>query len=938
MRRSRSIFGLGVMTVGDGMEAATVFEEERLSQVFIEVGLSVLPIFPPAPSSPCVGGGTVNGAADPAEGTPLDGSVSPLLIALFNFDLGQRAYSYLALPDAADYYAGFKEPRILTLGRPRRAMSDRFGGFQTSSIDLVLADHDRAIRARMKLETMLNREFELWMLDDPTRRAESPARRVGHYVITNYEPLGDFTFRITGSDFIGSEISGFWSEFKLDIPKFSRVYFQQLPQELEGKDIPPYYGFVSDESLPTSSGDPVVLNPSAAGYGGDIIETVFPRFGWEVIGGTAPTSLSFVEAAGGSFSNATTPTLYGLVTAVIGGQESDPYPLPPPASLALTGTGKKIQMSTAAVTGADAYRWYLSDVPIGSHHSLAATFAIFQETATNSVEFTSTTDGSPLSQFAGPMWAVVIARMADGLTVPQSTATLDTGVAQHEGFLALGPYADRGTVIAWDPTTPDAEEYWIYLRFAQSGSSFAAADSFIMRFKVPGDQTAFTYHYGDLGERVSGLPGTETELGGVPAPYVGEWVNPDGVTRSAFVLAFGTLGNVQSSFGSDGQSPTAHRVKIAEALYGVSVFCPYKTGWLYPNNYVEVTGTDGAKLWLTMMFVDPSHPIAIAAKDGTIPITANICGWTTNSDGTGNTISSGPRQVLHLLTNCGPRSDGAWRSGDWLEIPVRNGVPVYRSSSFETVKTQTEALIDGGFECAWGLGVVKEVPGLWDFLAAVAINLHIRWFINEHGQIGIKMLDTEASGVAAFTDSTNIPDHGPIVITPGTQDLITRIRYVFKQNYIASVTNPTPGEAELLPPELAETPDWYSGFIERIIDASEAPTTPGHKVKKPLDLQFAMHRDGRAPAVVVGRLLSMLAWPRERYRFPASLLGADITQGDIVEFTHEAGAGASGATSRRIYVDAQELEAQMDLEGRSAFDVYVEGEDITDLVLGGGSP
>lgn len=920
--------GFGRFRIDSAAAAPPSTSELRMSQFFLEVSLSRESILPPAPASPCSGGGTVAGAADPVDGVDLATSRTPLIWVVLHLDTGDRAYSYVPLPDPSTYHAGYKEPRIISIGRIRRAMSDRFGGLQTSTCDLVLIDTDRHIRARMSAETLLNREWEIWMADDATRRAQGLARRVGHFAITAYEPIGDFTFRISGADFIGAEVSKFFAEQVIDLPKFSRTYFQQLPQVIEGTTIPGYYGNVSDESLPTSEFGPVVLDPTL-GVGGGTVDGVFPEFGWvDDIPVAAPASLSVSQSTGGAFADG---TYYLLVTAIVDGLESLPYPVDGSGvSLAVTGGGGSASIvgDTPDVPGASAYRWYLSDAQVAAHVS-PGVMQIFKATTLSTVTITGPTDGTPYLNY--PMWAAVVAKMADGVTVPQRSITNDTGVTQYEGFVKLAPSVGRPTRIGWVPLA-DALEYWVYLRGPDTGSYFGAPDAYTMRFIVDPDQDRFDFAYGMVGEKVPGLPGTEQELGAVPWPYVGEWLCPDGVTRSAFVGATGTLGNIQSLFGSDGVAPTPERHKIPDSLYGTVVFAPRKTGWLYPTHYVQVTSSEGDPLWLTMIFVDSGHPIATAAKDGTVPITGNICGWTTHGDGTGNTISSGPRQVLHMLTNFGPREDGSWRSGEWKAIPVRNGVPVYRSSSFEGVKTQTEGIIDGGFECAWGLGVTKDAPNLYDFLAAAAINLHIRWCTSAHGDWLMRMLDTDAGAAAAFSDRTaTIPDHAVPVITPSTEDLINKFRWVFKQNYIESVTKQTPGEAELLPPELAETPGWYSGQLEDTDLASKNE----HKTPwKPVDLQFAMHRDIRAPRAVVQRMKAMLAWPRDVVRFPGSLLGMDIELGDVVTFTHEAGSGASGATERRIYVSAIELEAQMDLGAVTTFDTWIEGEDITDLVLG----
>lgn len=939
--RSRS-GGPGVLVVSDAQQSA---EDDTLhlrwTDMYLEVSLSVLPILPAEPASPCEGGGLVNLAADPVDGEPLATSRTPLIWSVLHLDDGDIALSYLPWSDPTTYHAGRKEPRILTMGRPRQAMSDRFGGQQTSSLEMTVADIDRRFRGRMRAETFLNREWSVWMADNAVRKAEGAARRIGHYAIVDYQPIGDLTYRFVGEDFIGAEVSHFFAEQPLDLPVFSRKYFPQLKRDLDGVVIPPYYGNVSDESLPTSADGPVVLDPTQGISGfndGD-----FPDFGWaDDLPGNRPIDLVVTDGGGGTFAAG---DYWLLWSAVIAGEESLPFPLAGDGTSITIAANRTIIGSGTAVTGATAYRWYLSDKPVATHDHINQTLELMKETTSPAVTFTGPDDGQPYLN--NPSWAVVIARMPDGLTIPQRTITNDTGAPQYEGFVKQIPYPDRPVRIAWD-ALPGAVEYWIFIRqSAREGTSFGSPQQYSQKFVVDGATTSFDYTFGLVGESVEGLPGSETELGAVPCRYVGEWPNPDGVTRSAFVVAFGTMGNVQSLFGSDGQTPTPHRVKVADALYGSVVFCPRKTGWQYPTNYVEVVSSTADPIWLTMVFVDPGHPIAVAAKDGTIELTANVCGYTTTSDGSDETISSGFRQALHFLTNFGPRADGAWRAGDWKQIPTRQGVPIYRSSSFEDCKDQSELIVDGGFECAWGVGVEGPAPKLFELLAGFAINLFIRWIKNEHGQLGMRMLDLNADSAAAFSDRAydpadgigGIPQHAAIEVTPDTQGIVNWINWVYKKNYIAAVTNPTPEAEELLPPKLQETPDWYSGRLENHSDTSYVDI---NNIWKPVDIEFSMHRDGRAPTAIVGLYLRLWSTPIDKYRIPSSLLGADVTLGDVVTVTHHAGAGAAGAVERRVWLTAREVDAIMAPDTPTTFDVWLEGDDITDVDLGGspslGSP
>ena len=881
------------------------------------------------PFTPCTGGGSLASVSDPVDGPALVDAPSPVVWVVLHLDSGDVPVAWLPLPDNITYHGGDKRPRILSMGRPRRAMSDQFGGLQTPTLELLLADTDRRFRGLMRAEVFTNRELSVWTADDATRRAEGQARRLGHYAMTNIEPIGDFTFKISAAGFLGSEISGFFSEATLDLPKYSRDFFGTLPYTLEGKTIPAHFGYIADDTRPTSTAGPVVLDPTQ-GHCGFFDGPTFPVFGSADIPGDEPVDLNLVEAAGGSFGAGY--TLYVMRTAVIGGVESNPYPICSGQSIAMSGSGNKLQMSGSAVTGATAYRWYISDAPITQGNASPGTFAVVVETAGTSAELLGPS-GTPYT-IGPPMWAVVVAVMTDGsLTKPQRTLTFDTGVVQQEGFVQRHPFATRPIKIAWTALS-GVDEYWVYLRGTTGGSYFGAPDSFKTKFVVPNTQTFLDYLPGMAGgEPVDGLPGYELLRGGVTLDYVGDLVMPDGVTRSAFCVGFGALARIHDLFASDGSVPPTSplRVTVPTGLYGSIVFAPDKPGWPYATKYVPLSDSSGNTLWVTMIFVDTAHAIAIAAIDGTVPITANICGLTDSSDGLGNMIDSGIRQGLHVLTQWGPRDDGGWRSGPWKTIPTRKTVPVYRWSAFEAVRTHFD------LSCAWTLGFGGTAPKLFDFLAAVAINLDVRWSENQHGQLLPHRVDPTAAAVAHFSDGSvlastraHIPGHAIPTIVPQTSTLVNRLTYVFKRNYVRPITRATPAEDALLPRQNAEAPDWFSGDIP----LPDQNSRNAHKVWKDERIEFAMHRVASGPAWVAARLLQRWAWPLEAWAWPADMLGLDVEVGQVVTLTHAAGVGVdatTGAVDRLMFVTGKELEPSMDPQSAESLDVWIEAEDITPL-------
>lgn len=882
--------------------------------------------------NPCTGGGTVEMGDDPEEGAALATASSPLLWVVLHLDSGDLPITAIpGLNDDADYHGGRKEPRLLSIGRPRLAVSDQFGGPQTAEIELVVADTDRRLRTRMRAETLTNRTFSVWIADDATRRAKGVARRRGHYAITGVEPIGDMTFRIRGADFIGSEVSGFFAERQLVDRRFGRVAFPQLPTALIDKVEAGYYGWIGDDALVTD-GDPVVFDETQ-GYGGQEAGG-FVDFGWGSIGGTAPVDLTLGEAAGGVYDSST--TLFAMVTAVIGGVETDPFPMTDGAgvSLTFTGSGKKLTLSTTAVPGATAYRWYVKDVTWG-HTASPPGFRVRTETAGPTAELT---DGGnenvgpwppPDTRWTGifswPVYVYVLARM------PASV----TPVQVNRGFVAGGPWESRPGRVGWDPV-PGAIEYWIL-------TALAGSSVFANKYIAPSSAVYLDLTASRVPDEV--INSREGQQGAVPLSWVGD-ETIGGVAYRAFFLSIGVV-RINALHGSDLGTPPV-RIVLPDSVFGSTFLAPLQTGWPFATQYRAFVDADGDDRWYTMVYGLAGDPVVEAAVAGTVPLTANICGFAEDARGEDDdaalspTISSLALQCLHFLENFGNPQDGrVWKSGPWNAPHTRNGVPVHRGSAFVACKTYAETLLAGGFQGGWGFAV-DGAPFTFDtWLRAAAINHDWRWTTDEHGALKPLMVNPDATAAAAFSDGSvqgptaaNIPQHAVPRIVPRIQQLVNEIRYVFKKNYVASVTNPTPAEDALLPPRLAEAIDWYSGVIPVKDDDSQVEHGgPGgtRRLVKMLEVQFQMHRSGAAPAVIVARMLARLAWPLDLVTFPASLLGCDVQNGDIVTWTHHAGAGSSGAVDRRLWLTASELEANIIPGTPSSLDVWLEGEDVTDL-------
>src|SRR6266498_883815 len=238
--------------------------EMRFTQLFLEVALSRDPVLPATAASPCTGGGTIATASDPADGVALAGATAPVLWILCHFDTGDRAYAYEVLNDPSTYHAGQKLARILSISDVSRHGSDDFGGVIVSRTTVELLDQDGHFRTVENTQTIRGRSVELFIADNATRLALGVAKRIGHFVIDDYQPRADFTFTLELVGFIGSQRSA-WRKQKFACSRlWPAGVFSDLPLELVNTPEPLWYGPINDESLADSASAAPVLTGDAA--------------------------------------------------------------------------------------------------------------------------------------------------------------------------------------------------------------------------------------------------------------------------------------------------------------------------------------------------------------------------------------------------------------------------------------------------------------------------------------------------------------------------------------------------------------------------------------------------------------------------------------------------------------------------------------------------
>jgi hypothetical protein len=105
------------------------------------------------------------------------------------------------LPDPSAYYRGWKEPRVLTWGKIRRALSGWNGEYETSDFQILLSDTDYLLRTLDDDDDLVNDHVVVRMITDEGRRALETPRVVYRGLVRDVAPLPDLQYQLTIKDF-----------------------------------------------------------------------------------------------------------------------------------------------------------------------------------------------------------------------------------------------------------------------------------------------------------------------------------------------------------------------------------------------------------------------------------------------------------------------------------------------------------------------------------------------------------------------------------------------------------------------------------------------------------------------------------------------------------------------------------------------------------------
>ncbi len=223
-----------------GQDAAEAWVTQVVAEVFGDP--DILPVPPPL--------GTVAESEQPTDGLSLCGATTPLLFCELQLDdtvspTLSAFYSWVDQP--LNDPASQKQPRIVGISALRRALSDWSGRYDVAHGDITLYDADGAIRALILANTLIRKQIDIYLIDDVNRRAGDAPLRVGSYLVSDYDLLGDMTVKLSFEARLGGATADATLQKKIPYRRLDTTTFPNLPDALIGKCEPIPYGILSDE-------------------------------------------------------------------------------------------------------------------------------------------------------------------------------------------------------------------------------------------------------------------------------------------------------------------------------------------------------------------------------------------------------------------------------------------------------------------------------------------------------------------------------------------------------------------------------------------------------------------------------------------------------------------------------------------------------------------
>lgn len=417
----------------------------------------------------------------------------------------------------------------------------------------------------------------------------------------------------------------------------------------------------------------------------------------------------------------------------------------------------------------------------------------------------------------------------------------------------------------------------------------------------------------DQGLRATPYPalyGSLVEDGGaIEIPFIGTQT-PVGHSelgnRHRHLFCRGAIHNIRAIFRADplsGDPPTQRSAALASE-YESDFLAPHISPNWYESELYSVLG--GFRI--TLLDLEQTHPAANLARYGRIPLTANVCGRETVGDGTGSTITSAPRQAVHVLNTEWAQTVG---DADWPSQAARNGFSIIDVASWEAVKTVSEGRISGGYIGAFVFGHSYEQVTLRWFLEQCITSWDIEPFINRFGQLAATMLDRTDTAASVPHDTAVLHiQEGSFSINPSAFAVENVTRYVYRRKYVQALQQLNPEEGARLPADAFQA-DWLSG-LQEVTNSTSITALGGDPLGRRENqtvLEMELTRD-EATAVNVAQQRNDLRAPkngRAEATYTVQLQRADDAElGDLRMVTHPEGLGSSGWVAQRTQIRAIE--------------------------------
>lgn len=302
-------------------------------------------------------------------------------------------------------------------------------------------------------------------------------------------------------------------------------------------------------------------------------------------------------------------------------------------------------------------------------------------------------------------------------------------------------------------------------------------------------------------------------------------------------------------------------------------------------------------------------------RTGQVPLVANLWGIEDVGDGTGDVITSLPRQMCHLLINWVLNN---YASGAWLSPPTVNSYSRLKTAGFEAAKTRSEVRTALGYLGAFILAADGSTVTLTD-LARMFYEHGLYLGTNKDGQIIGSAIDPTAASVRSVSDVTDTIAQS-FRARRQRSDIRNRVLYRYARRYVPLLQEPTPAEGDALPTSLQiPAPDWNTDNQE--LTDSGSITKYGTRT---MDLSLALTRDQATADDISALHLEVLPAGPMVATYREGLCGTGVELGDNVALTHFEGVASAG------YVD-RDLRCEVHTVDLDKFETEVQGLDLQNL-------